>query len=79
MGGTPSEDAAPRRRNRRAALTAALSARRWRTMFPRRYVSGAIAALLSVRRGFIGQSREVKKPFTTNATWLGRGPRSGVT
>ncbi len=63
MGGTPSEDAAPRRRNRRAALTAALSARRWRTMFPRRYVSGAIAALLSLRRGFIGQSREVKKPL----------------
>jgi serine protease AprX len=36
------------------------------------HVSGAIAALLSVRREFIGQPEEVKKVFVDSATDLGR-------
>jgi subtilisin family serine protease len=37
------------------------------------HVSGAIAALLSVRREFIGQPEEVKEIFVDSATDLGRG------
>jgi subtilisin family serine protease len=36
------------------------------------HVSGAIAAFLSVRQEFVGQPRQVKELFTTNATSLGR-------
>jgi subtilisin family serine protease len=37
------------------------------------HVSGAVAALLSVRREFIGQPEDVKKVFVDSATDLGRG------
>ena len=38
------------------------------------HVSGAIAALLSVRREFIGRPDEVKQIVVDAATSLGRGP-----
>jgi hypothetical protein len=38
------------------------------------HVSGAIAALLSVRREFIGRPDEVKRIVVDAATSLGRGP-----
>ena len=37
------------------------------------HVSGAVAALLSVRREFIGQPEDVKNVFVDSATDLGRG------
>ena len=40
------------------------------------HVSGAVAALLSVRREFIGQPEEVKQIFVDSATDLGRGGSS---
>jgi subtilisin family serine protease len=36
------------------------------------HVSGAIAAFLSIRREFIGETDAIKKIFTTSATDLGR-------
>jgi subtilisin family serine protease len=38
------------------------------------HVSGAIAALLSVRREFVGRPDEVKRIVVGAATSLGRGP-----
>jgi hypothetical protein len=37
------------------------------------HVSGAVAALLSVRREFIGQPEDIKQVFVDSATDLGRG------
>ena len=50
------------------ATTLKRAARAW----PRRHVSGAIAAFLSIRREFIGQPEKVKEVFLSTATDLKR-------